>query len=64
MPAGGHHGADVDEAAADDVRAGDQLALVAVDAHHHDDQAVLAEVLAVTQHHIAHVAHAQAVHQD
>ena len=53
----------IDEAAADDVRAGHQTALVPVDGHHHDDQAVLAQVLAVAQHHVAHIAHAQAVHQ-
>ena len=55
--------AHVDEAAADDIRAGHQRAAVAVDGHDDDNQAVLAEVLAVAQDHVAHVADAKAIHQ-
>ena len=54
----------VDETAADKVGAGNQRAVVPVDGHNHDDQTVLTEVLAVAQHHVAHVADAQTIHQN
>ena len=53
--------AHIHKAAADQVRPGQQLA-VGGDGGHHDDQTVLGEVAAVPQDHVAHVAHAQAVH--
>ena len=54
----------VDEAAADDLRAIDDFAIVFVDRDDADDKAILAELLAVAQHHAADIAHAQAVHID
>ena len=55
--------AHIDKAAADDVRAGHQHAVGAVKGHGHDNQAVLRQMLAVAQHHIAHIADTQAIHQ-
>ena len=54
---------DVDEATGDDVRAGDDAAVLAAQVHAHHDHAVLRKMLAVPQHHAAHVAHAAAVHE-
>ena len=53
----------VDEAAGDNVRPGDQGVLCAVVGHGDDDQAFLGEMLAVAQDDVAHIADAQAVHQ-
>src|SRR5699024_10676690 len=55
---------DVHKAPADQIRPGQHTAGLAVHGGHDDHQAVLRQVLAVPQHHIAHVAHAQAVHHD
>ena len=56
--------AHIHEAAAHEVRPGQHLAGLAVHRSHDDHQAVLGQVLAVPQDHVAHVAHAQAVHHD
>ena len=52
----------IDEATAHEVGAGQNFAGLAVHGGHNDDQTVLGQVLAVAQDHIAHVAHAKAVH--
>ena len=54
----------IHEAAADDVGAGEDGAVLAGQVHADHDHAVLGQMLAVPQHHAAHVAYASAVHQD
>ena len=56
--------AHIHEAPAYQIRSGKHLAGLAVHGGHDDDKAVLGEVLAVPQHHVAHIAHAKAVHHD
>ena len=56
--------AHIHKAAGDQLRAGGHLARLLAHADDHDDQAVLGQVLAVAQHDVAHVAHAQAVDHD
>ena len=56
--------AHIHEAPAYQIRPGQHLAGLAVHGSHDDDKAILREVLAVPQHHIAHIAHAGAVMVD
>ena len=56
--------ADIDEAAADKIRTGQHLAGGTIHSSRHDDDAILGQVVAVTQDHIAHIAHAVAIHHD
>ena len=56
--------AHIHKAAADQIGTGQNLPVRAVDGDRNDDDAVLGQVVAVTQHHIAHVAHAVAVHHN
>ena len=53
----------VDEAPGDDVRAGEDAAVLAGKVHHHHDHTVLGQMLPVPKDHAAHVPYAQAVHQ-
>ena len=46
------------------LRAGDELCVLRRERHNDDDHALVGKELAVAQHHIAHVTHAQAVHHD
>ena len=55
---------DIDEAAGDDIGPGDDAAVLGGEVDHHHQHAVLSQVLAVPEHHAAHVADAGAVHQN
>ena len=54
----------INKAAGDDVRAGEDTAVLAAEVHAYHDHTVLGQMLAVTQHHTAHIAYAGAVHKD
>ena len=54
----------VDEAAGDDIRAGEDGAVLGREVDHDHDHPVLGQMLAVAQDHAAHVAHAGSVHKD
>ena len=56
--------AHIHKAAADQIGTGQNLPVRAVDGDRNDDDAVLGQVVAVTQHHVAHIAHAVAVHHN
>ena len=52
----------IHKAAADEVGAGEHLTVVAIDGSGHDDDAVLRQMMAVTQDHVADIADTVAVH--
>ena len=54
----------IDKSSGYDIRSGQQLVAVALQGQNDDDDTVLGQILAVTQHDIADVADAETVHHD
>ena len=54
----------IDESAGYDIRSGEQAVRSPFQSKHHDDNAVLRQMLSVAKHDVSNIAHAKTVHKD